>query len=95
MGRKRETKKQGRARQQGAKSSSKEEGEQVEAGSHKQQGDLISSKLPDDILARILSLVPYKQAVRASATCRRWKNLYLQLPHVYLFLLSRGAGAVL
>uniref|UniRef100_K3ZFB1 F-box domain-containing protein n=1 Tax=Setaria italica TaxID=4555 RepID=K3ZFB1_SETIT len=55
-------------------------------------GDLIR-KLPDDILGRILSLVGYKYAVRASATCRRWKDMHLQAPHVWLYTVSRGAGA--
>ncbi|TVT97426.1 hypothetical protein EJB05_57307, partial [Eragrostis curvula] len=64
-----------------------------EEDKRQQREDLIS-KLPDDILARILSLVAYKFAVRASATSRRWKNLHLQLPDVILHFQSRGAGAM-
>ncbi|TVU00537.1 hypothetical protein EJB05_54000, partial [Eragrostis curvula] len=81
MGRKRDANK--------AKSNKRKE----EEDKRQQREDLIS-KLPDDILARILSLVAYKFAVRASATSRRWKNLHLQLPDVILHFQSRGAGAM-
>ncbi|KAF8724824.1 hypothetical protein HU200_020762 [Digitaria exilis] len=69
-------------------SSSKKELQQKQAAAEQRHGDLIS-ELPDDIL----SLVHHKYAVRASATCRRWKDMYLQAPDVCLYVVSRCTAA--
>ncbi|XP_077227922.1 F-box/LRR-repeat protein At5g02910-like isoform X2 [Tasmannia lanceolata] len=42
------------------------------------------SKLPDHLLGSILSLLPMKEASRASILSKRWRYLFTSLPHLVL-----------
>ncbi|XP_077229479.1 F-box/FBD/LRR-repeat protein At3g26920-like [Tasmannia lanceolata] len=42
------------------------------------------SKLPDHLLVSILSLLPMKEASRASILSKRWRYLFTSLPHLLL-----------
>jgi hypothetical protein len=47
----------------------------------KQGDDAHVNKLPDDLLVRILSLLPYTEAVQTASVSRRWEDVVLrQLP---------------
>ncbi|GJW33951.1 F-box/RNI-like superfamily protein [Tanacetum coccineum] len=44
------------------------------------------SKLPDELLTKILSLLPVSEANRTRILSKRWKNLYALLPNVHLVM---------
>ncbi|GJM97601.1 hypothetical protein PR202_ga14537 [Eleusine coracana subsp. coracana] len=51
------------------------------------------SKLPDDVLVRILSVFRYDVTVRTAAVSRRWEDVvHTQLPKLRFCLLRRGLG---
>lgn len=54
------------------------------------------SKLPDELLSSILSLIPIKEAVRCSVLSKRWRYLYTQMPQLtfspYFIMGSRSVN---